>query len=427
MGVCDLPVISSVCGGIGSVVSSTAWDAISAMASAMQRAEVDALASMMTFWAAPGTPTPTPSDAGDLGRAIGPTAFLQTNTSWFVGLFAVMGLLFAAGRMAWQRRVDPARQAFQGLVTVVLMQGAALGAVTLATLAGDGYSTWILDRALNVTGAPDFSTAATSLVSTASMTAMLMLLLSLFGVLAALAQIVLMIVRVAMLGLLAGLLPIAAATSITETGQGWLRKILAWLLAFTLYKPVAATIYAYAFVELKQGGNNVDQLAGLVMIILAVVALPALMRFIVPMVAPTTGGGSGGGAAMAGSALATGARMVPAGGGGASSGGDGGGGGSSGSAAPSQGSATGAAPASSGAAPAAQGAAGSSGAATAAGTGAAGAGAGSAGSAAAAAGAGAATAGAGTAVVIAAKAASGAVNSAVSQNTGEGGSDGIGG
>ena len=59
-----------------------------------------------------------------------------------------------------------------------------------------------------------------------------------------------------MLILLLGVLPIAAAATNTEMGRGWFKQIIAWLLAFILYKPVAAIVYATAIrldLEQRQG------------------------------------------------------------------------------------------------------------------------------------------------------------------------------
>lgn len=318
MGVCSIPIVSTVCGGVGGVVASAAGDAVTAVASYTQQAEVDILGTMMTLWAP--IPTPTPS------ATTGAVGFLRADTNWLVGFLAVLGLLLAAGKLAWERRGEPARMAVTGLINLVVVSGASITFITLGSQAGDAYSEWILGQAL---GNDTFSSSASSLVSlqTTDLTAMLMIILGIFGIISCIIQIVLMIVRVAMLGLLAGVLPLGAAISGTQEGKAWFRKMCAWLLAFMLYKPVAATVYAYAFVAMKDDANSIDQISGLVMLILATVALPALMRFVTPMVSGTTGGG-GAGAAVAGGAVATGARALAsrsgAGGGGGGGQGDGG-------------------------------------------------------------------------------------------------------
>ena len=104
-----------------------------------------------------------------------------------------------------------------------------------------------------------------------------------------------MVVRGGMLVILAGILPLSASATNTERGRTWFKKCVAWLVAFILYKPAAAIVYATAF---RLAGSDVfgsgDELmsaiTGLVLMVLALLALPALMRFVTPMVAAMASG-----------------------------------------------------------------------------------------------------------------------------------------
>jgi hypothetical protein len=128
-------------------------------------------------------------------------------------------------------------------------------------------------------------------------------------VVAGVIQIVLMVVRSAMLILLLGVLPSAAAATNTEMGRSWFKRIIAWVLAFIHYKPVAAIVYATAIrlvannnAPLHFDGKNANDVGSLVMnvvtglsmLVLALFALAALMRFIVPMVSATAGAAGAG-------------------------------------------------------------------------------------------------------------------------------------
>lgn len=70
---------------------------------------------------------------------------------------------------------------------------------------------------------------------------------------------------------------------------------MAWTIAFILYKPAAAIVYAIAFrmtgTDLfKSDGTGLFQIVtGLALMLIALVALPALMRFLVPAVASVGG------------------------------------------------------------------------------------------------------------------------------------------
>ena len=78
-------------------------------------------------------------------------------------------------------------------------------------------------------------------------------------------------------------------------------------MAFALYKPAAAIIYAVAF---KLGGQQgaLALLDGVMMLILAILALPALLRFLVPATSALAAGG-GTGVMLAGAAGAAAMRM----------------------------------------------------------------------------------------------------------------------
>jgi len=128
--------------------------------------------------------------------------------------------------------------------------------------------------------------------------------------LGSLVQIFLMVVRGGMLVLLAGVLPTTAAFTNTQAGREWFRKALGWMVAFVLYKPTAAVIYATAFrlasSNVFGSGGLLAVVTGLTLMLLALLALPALMRFVAPMVGATAGGGAGTmlGLAAAGAAIA---------------------------------------------------------------------------------------------------------------------------
>ncbi|WP_242090105.1 hypothetical protein [Curtobacterium sp. DN_7.5] len=143
------------------------------------------------------------------------------------------------------------------------------------------------------------------------------LILALIAILMTFVQIALMVVRSAVLVLLPGVLPLTASFTSIPSGEQWFRRSLGWLVTFILYKPAAALIYAAAFkligtdIFLKDDGGIWLVMTGLALMIIALVALPALMRFIARMVALAGGGAAGaavaGGLGIAAGELATGA------------------------------------------------------------------------------------------------------------------------
>lgn len=333
--------------GFDSALDSASSSVVASVAQAVKQGEVDILNLMTKMWLSvqPNIPNPPQCSSTTITAANcpGPTGFLRQNTQWIVVYLAVFSLIFAAGQLAWTRRAEPAREAVRAIITLVIVTGASTGVAFYAVDVGNNYSHWILDKAASQSGGGGFANQLNNHVNVAAggLSDMLMIVIGLLGIIASIVQLILMFVRIAMLGLVFGLLPIPAAFSNTPEGRAFTKKLIGWGIAFLLYEPTASTAYAYSFVSFKST-DTTDQLAGLVMIVLAVATLPALLRFINPMVAPATGGGSGAGAALAGAGVAMGARSIPSfrrgssgGGGGGTGGGSGGGGSDAASSAPS--------------------------------------------------------------------------------------------
>ncbi len=175
-------------------------------------------------------------------------------------------------------------------------------------IAADAFSAAIIDRSTDGKG---FAESMNILVVTnqTGVGVFILIVLGLIGLIASLVQIVLMVVRSGMLVILAGILPTTAAFTNTEMGRQWFQKAVGWTIAFILYKPAAAIVYSVAF--LLMGNNSgkdalIGSITGFTLMIVALFALPALMRFVTPMVgAVASGGGAGAGAAVG--AMATGA------------------------------------------------------------------------------------------------------------------------
>jgi hypothetical protein len=352
-------------------------------------------------------------------------SFIQDSLWWYMIAVAVMGVIFGAGRMAWEQRAEPGKDLVKSLMTLVVVSGAGLTAVSLLAAAADSFSVWLLNGSLgcsieDTNGTCFGGNMAGLLALTASpaaggLGAILIIILGMLAVVGSIVQILLMIVRAGMLVVLAGVLPVSAAATNTETGRNMFRKTVGWLLAFILYKPAAAIVYATAFqlagtsIFTDDGSGLISVIVGLTLMAVALVALPALMSLIVPAVSSIA---SGSGMAMS---AAAGAAMLPSGavaagrllGGGGDAGSDSAGGSSS----PPSGSTNSAGPSggSSGTGSGTTGAAGSAGAAGAGTTGAAG----STGAAAAGAGAGSAAGGGAAAAGAVAGPAGAAVGAAV--------------
>jgi type IV secretion system protein TrbL len=182
-----------------------------------------------------------------------------------------------------------------------------LGVISILVIAADAFSVAIIDRSTDGKG---FAQSMSVLVMTGQteVGVFILIILGLVGLIASLAQIVLMVVRSGMLVILAGILPTTAAFTNTEMGRQWFQKAVGWTIAFILYKPAAAIVYSVAFLLMGNSGQSalVGSITGFTLMIVALFALPALMRFVTPMVgAVASGSGAAAGAAVG--AIATGA------------------------------------------------------------------------------------------------------------------------
>jgi hypothetical protein len=329
----------------------------------MGEAGLTGLEAVSTFWIKIDSPTlsnehvkegctPAPKTAScSTFTDTGPIAFLHSHVLEVSLSIFSLAILVAGMRIAWEQRAEPLRELLKATMLFVLVSAA--GTATLQVLAtwSDRFAMDLVEKA--TPNGQQFHQAlgdallqgGASQVAAQQLPTLVMMFSGLSVFIAAVIQIVLLLIRSAMLVLLAATFPLAAAATNTEAGKAWFKKYCAWALAFIAYKPAAALVYAAAMKMTEAGmtdqsGNGlVHTLSGLMMMLLAVFALPALLRFAVPVTAAVAGGsaGMGGGAADPGG-MATGAISVGrsaigrsssggGGGGGSSSGGGGGGGG----------------------------------------------------------------------------------------------------
>jgi len=275
--------------------------AVNAIAQSLADGLATVLKTVTTFW--------TKLDVPTMNTPGGPVVKLQHDVYWLQGFIVVASLLYAAGKMAISRDGKAAARAAGALMLTVVVTGLGLTAIDLVSSAGDSYSTWVINQSAG--GDLSSRLLAISNLSTMSGMAGLMIVFGILGIVAAFAQLGLLIARIGVLAVIGGTLPVTAAGTNTHMGRAWFQRILGWLIAFVVYKPVAATIYAGAFYLIGDGQDITSVMSGLVLLMLSVLALPALLRLITPAVNGAVNGDVGGGLALAaGGVLASGARMV---------------------------------------------------------------------------------------------------------------------
>ncbi|MBB2997555.1 hypothetical protein [Paeniglutamicibacter cryotolerans] len=237
----------------------------------------------------------------DAGSVTWLTAQLETISAFL----AVIGLMVAAIWTVLHHRGEKAVKVVKALFTVVLVSTLGVGLIQVVLAGGDSFSDWILDSA-------GITTDARAQIPVAGLVAAspgLAILAGVFGIIATIIQWGIMLVRSALIPLLVGVWPTAAAASMIGGGSQAFSKITTWIIAFALYKPIAAIVYAYAW-KTKSGEDGIGgAINGLVLIVLAVVALPAMMRLLAPGTA-ALGSSAGGSMALAGAAALAGAGVA---------------------------------------------------------------------------------------------------------------------
>ncbi|MGH3194037.1 MAG: hypothetical protein ACRDOL_43620, partial [Streptosporangiaceae bacterium] len=224
----------------------------------------------------------------------------------FTAGVAVVAVIIAGGRMALTRKAAPLIDIGSGLLIIAATAAAGTLLPTLLLKAGDAYSTAVLNAATGGQFATRFTELiAFSAASGPGLTAILLVLGMIAMVLAAV-QAILLLFRQAAVIILAGVLPLAAAGTMTPKTKPWFPKTTGWMIALVFYKPCAATVYATGFLMIGQGTSAQDVLGGFAVLILSLVALPVLLRFFnwAPGQLEAAGGGGvlgaviGGGAAI---------------------------------------------------------------------------------------------------------------------------------
>ncbi|MET8811849.1 hypothetical protein ABZW47_07590 [Streptomyces sp. NPDC004549] len=257
---------------------------------------------------------------------------INNQSQWIVVYLAVGSLLFAAARMAVEQRGDAGKTALKGILRVILVSGAATTVVTAAASLSDRYSDYLFQQ-----GAQRQLDSIGQCSDGGGIQAFLLMVLAFLLLLAGIVQTVLLYIRLGVMILLLGTLPLAAAASMTDWGAGWWRKHVGWMVAWLLYKPAAGLVmYAGSVMTTYSSGDgdgsdvNV-RIAGIGVMLLSAVALPALLKLVVPATAALgTGGAMPGAVSAVGGGIATGARSLGGASGGGGSAGPGGRGGPSG-------------------------------------------------------------------------------------------------
>ncbi|AKU15044.1 hypothetical protein VV02_02860 [Luteipulveratus mongoliensis] len=347
--------VPSICITFGGCAKEAANSAFEAFVKALGAGAVAVMKFLATFWLRVPDPKIAEHPAGVWSGA-GDITKVQNLMAPYTATFAVIGFLAGLARIVIAQRPSEARELVR-MIALLMAATTAVGAVTQLLLdAGNAYCPYILNGATDSTS-KDGGEAMTKIIALTMANGNpqaalgMWLIIYILVILGAMMQVIFMILRGAVIQGLLVFVPFLAAGTASQEGYARFKRSIALLVAFVMYKPVAATIYALGFALLKNapqsgGGDKsvMTAMYGLVLVIIASLALPALIKFVMPMasggsssifsggaavgmiaagaaiVATAGGGGAAMGAAKAGGS-ATGAASAGAGGGGGGGGG----------------------------------------------------------------------------------------------------------
>jgi hypothetical protein len=229
---------------------------------------------------------------------------------------AVLAMLIAAGKIVLTRKANPLADVGSGLAVIAATSAVGVLLPSLLLKAGDAWSTWVLAAS----SGGQFGPRLTTLLELSGAASGVVIVLGIVAMILTAIQAVLMLFRQAALIILAGVLPLAAAGTLTPATRTWFRRVTGWMLALIFYKPAAAAVYATAFTMIGRGRDPRTILMGFAMVLLSLLALPALMKFFTWTTGGIDGPAGGGflGTVVSG-AIAVGAVRASAGGLGGSS------------------------------------------------------------------------------------------------------------
>jgi type IV secretion system protein TrbL len=268
---------------IGCEIQQAAKGAFEQIAESAASAAGQMIVDSLTWWVR--TPSVDPQTPA--------VAAAQAYTLPLIALVLMGSVLVQALRMTLSRKRDPALNVGIGLVRYFVVATVGLVVLAGALKAADDFSVWVVGQSM-----ADFSARMKAVLTVGVITnPFSLLVMGGLGYLLGAVQWVLGFVRQAGILVLAALLPLAASGSVNESTKPWLNRMLPWLLTLVLYRPMAALIYMIGFTFLGAANDVTTVMTGLMVLVLAVVAMPAMMRFFSWAVVSVNGGG---GAVMAG-------------------------------------------------------------------------------------------------------------------------------
>lgn len=268
-----------------SAAASKFWgDPVGDFTKAVLEGNAEALQTVMTFW------TDYKLDSATVDSSVQGVKNIVLSLA---GLALIASMIAGGYKIANDRRrglIDSMEET-GGVIARYLLFGTLIPPLVVgAVVASDRLSDWIMESfgassAESVLGAAQLNESMGGPI----------LMLAFAGVAFAgsIMQIIALAVRTLLLPIAAGLTPLFAALSFSQTARSGLSHLVSLMIASVIFKPVSALLYCVVF---WMSGTNDDSLVGLLISVSMIGAAgftgPALVRALVPAVSQAGGGGA---------------------------------------------------------------------------------------------------------------------------------------
>lgn len=245
-------------------------------------------------------------NASPPAAAGGPVGFLQEQLWWITGAMVVLSVLIGGAKMMITQRGDGGKELAMALMRTLVISTAGVFIVNLYVRVMDTLALNLLNSATDQKFADQIMRSLV-LTSSVGLGQLIPIGAATVASICGFIQVCVLLGRNFVLVILLGAFPLAGSFTNTEQGMALYRKFIGWLIAFGAYKLAAAICYAAAFqmFAIPPGDDSgiLQMATGLLGMLLALFAMPALLRVFSSITGGMGGGGGGAGMMLAGAGI----------------------------------------------------------------------------------------------------------------------------
>ncbi|MBY4107216.1 hypothetical protein HQO87_26005, partial [Rhodococcus fascians] len=214
--------------------------------------------------------------------------------------FLIVSIILLGGKLALARSGairQVSEEGFRQLARATIISGSIGFFVVIGTRISDGVSSWFITSTVGDDPAKLVEAMVRITVFTGSGGVAMLFVIGLIGILGGLLMAFLLIMRMGMLVVVSAFLPIVAAAGGTRIGAGAYDRLIAWTLAFLLFKPVgafvigiSAMLFAQSAPSQEADGGIMTAVVGALLLACTALVLPSLMKLLLPETSDGEGG-----------------------------------------------------------------------------------------------------------------------------------------